>query len=231
MRHASWCAENGEVASNERLEFLGDAVVELAVRAELFRCEPGRPEGELSKLRRSVVNTYALARAAERAQLGEALRLGRGEDRTGGRTKPTLLCNVLEAVVGATFLDAGWDVASEVVLRLVDHELVAARAAGPDGDDPKTTLQELAARRRCEPPVYVVVDEGPEHEKWFRATVSISGADGTTLVVGNGGGPSKKGAEQSAARDALRTLESAGNEAARSGVRQPTTEGMGARHA
>jgi ribonuclease-3 len=195
-------------------------VVELTIRAELYRNEPDRPEGELSKLRRSVVNTYALARAAERIGLGEALLLGRGEDLSGGRRKPSLLCNTLEAVVGATFLDGGWEPASELVLRLVGAELTAALAAGPDSDDPKTQLQELAVRLGGEPPAYVVADEGPEHEKWFTATVTIdparaagafrgTGDDRRPIVVGHGGGQSKKMAEQSAARDALRTLDPA----------------------
>ena len=200
LSHGSWCAEHGEVESNERLEFLGDAVVELTVREALYRRLPERSEGELSKLRRSVVNTYALAEAAAEAGLGDALLLGRGEEQSGGRAKPSLLCNVLEAVVGAALLDGGWQVARPLVLRLVGRRLDEAIAAGPDADDHKTRLQELVASVGGEPPRYEVTDEGPEHEKWFHAVVAAAG------VVGRGEGQSKKQAEQQAARDALGQL-------------------------
>jgi ribonuclease-3 len=201
------------------------------VRAELFHTEPDRPEGELSKLRRAVVNTYALAGASQRAGLGAVMRLGRGEDQSGGREKPSLLCNALEAVVGAAFLDGGWDAASAMVLRLVGEELSAARAAGPDAGDPKTLLQEVAARERCDPPEYAVVDDGPEHEKTFAATVVVARPDGSAPLVGTGGGPSKKAAEQSAARDALRRLEDGEASTVGREVLSAATPGMGARDA
>lgn len=201
LSHGSWCAEHGDVESNERLEFLGDAIIELAVRHELYRTQPGRPEGELSKLRRSVVNTYALARVAQRFAVGEVLRLGRGEDLSGGRSKASLLCNTLEAVIGAVFLDGGWERAEALTLTLVAHEMQSALEAGPDGDDHKTRLQELAAQIGPHPVSYTVTDEGPEHEKVFRATVTVTGD-----VVGHGVGQSKKLAEQQAARHALEQL-------------------------
>ncbi len=201
LSHGSWCAEHDEPESYERLEFLGDAVVELVVREELYRTLPDRDEGELSKLRRSVVNTYALADVAAAIGLGDALLLGRGEELSGGRRKPSLLCNVFEAVVGAAFLDGGFDVARAVVLRQLGDRIASAVVAGPDSDDHKTRLQELAVRLHADAPRYDVTDEGPEHEKWFHATVEVAGE-----LVGRGEGQSKKLAEQQAARDALAQL-------------------------
>lgn len=207
LRHSSWCAENGETASNERLEFLGDAVVELTVRNALFALLPDEPEGELSKTRRSVVNTYALSRAAARAGLGDALLLGRGEEQSGGRSKPSLLCNTLEALVGAAFLDSGWEGASQLVLRLVDRELENALSAGPGNDDPKTRLQELAAKLGSDVVEYSVSGNGPDHERWFHGEVSWMTPDGVT-VSASGEGQSKKVAEQQAAAALLEVIES-----------------------
>ena len=150
LAHRSWCAEVDDEPSNERLEFLGDAVLGLVVTDHIYRTYPDLPEGELAKVRASVVNASALADAAMGLQLGDAVLLGKGEDASGGREKPSILSDALEAVIGATYLDGGWTAAEHVVLTLLG-ELIEEAAAGPGGQDYKTRLQELAARsiRTC----------------------------------------------------------------------------------
>jgi len=200
VSHRSWCAENGHVESNERLEFLGDSILGMVVTNHLFREYPELNEGQLAKLRASVVSTPALAEMARSVELGAALLLGKGEDATGGREKPSILGDAMEAVIGALFLDGGLDAAGKVVLELLDEQIREA-AEGPGGGDFKTRLQELVAQRFEELPRYSMTDDGPDHDKRFHATVLVGGA-----VWGDGVGRSKKQAEQAAAEVACDLL-------------------------
>ena len=200
LTHRSWFEEDPTAGSNERLEFLGDAVLGLVVTDHVFRTYPGLPEGKLSKVRAFVVSATTLAEAAEDLDLGAALLLGKGEDRSGGREKPSILADALEGVIGAVYLDGGWPAASRFVL-LVLGERIEEASAGPGGQDYKTRLQELAARQFEQLPRYSVVDDGPDHAKRFFATVDV---DGETR--GRGEGRSKKQAEQAAAREAWQHL-------------------------
>jgi ribonuclease-3 len=201
VTHRSWCAESQGSESNERLEFLGDAVLGLVVTDHVYRSYPELPEGELAKVRAGVVSSCALADVALELGLGEALRLGRGEDTSGGRAKPSILADALEAVIGAVYLDGGWDAAAALVLRCLSTRIVEA-ASGPGGRDYKTRLQELAASRYESLPRYDVVDCGPDHAKHFVATVQVGHE-----LSGTGEGSSKKQAEQEAARMVWRGLE------------------------
>jgi len=198
--HRSFCAEHPDVESNERMEFLGDAVLGLSVTDHVYVTYPELPEGELAKLRASVVNAEVLARVAVEVELGPALLLGKGEDASGGRTKASILADAIEAVIAAVYLDGGWEAADALVLRLVG-ERIREGAAGPGGNDFKTQLQELAARQFDQLPRYQVRAEGPDHSKQFFATVLIGGE-----VRGVGEGRSKKQAEQAAARAAWEAL-------------------------
>lgn len=199
-------AETPGERSNERLEFLGDAVLGLVVTDHIFRTYPDLPEGELAKVRASVVSSEALAGVALDLGLGPALRLGKGEDASGGRAKPSILGDATEAVIGAVYLDGGWDAAVELVIGLVGDRIIDA-AAGPGGHDYKTRLQELAARVHETLPVYDVTDEGPDHAKRFFAAVQV----GDRRFAG-GEGRSKKQAEQAAARLAWEALRPDGAE-------------------
>ncbi len=200
LSHRSWCAEHPDVASNERLEFLGDAVLGIIVTDHVFRTYPMLQEGQLAKVRASVVNADVLAEVANRIELGPCLWLGKGEDASGGRHKTSILSDAMEAIIAAVYLDGGLEVARTVVMGLFGDRIVDA-ASGPGGDDYKTRLQELAARRFEKLPRYQVEDEGPDHAKRFYATVSIGGTP-----RGKGEGGSKKQAEQAAARAAWRWL-------------------------
>jgi ribonuclease-3 len=200
LAHRSWCAETPGEPSNERLEFLGDAVLGLVVTDHLFRTYPDLPEGELAKVRASVVNSEALAEVAAELELGGAVLLGKGEDASGGRQKASILADAMEAVIGAVYLDGGWRAASVLIMALMGDRIEAA-AAGPGGQDFKTRLQELAARRFEQLPRYDVTDEGPDHAKQFFAIVLLAGVE-----RGRGEGRSKKQAEQKAAREAWHVL-------------------------
>jgi ribonuclease-3 len=194
LAHRSWVAETPGSDSNERLEFLGDAVLGLVVTDYLFRTYPTLPEGELAKVRASVVNSATLAEVAASFDVGDALLLGKGEGQSGGREKPSILADAMEALIGAVYLDQGWEAASELVMRLLG-DLIEQAAMGPGGQDYKTRLQELCARRFDELPQYRVADDGPDHAKRFDASVRVRGT-----VWGSGQGRSKKQAEQAAAR-------------------------------
>jgi len=196
LAHRSWCAEHPEDGSNERLEFLGDAVLGVVVTDHIYRTYPQLQEGELAKVRASVVNAEVLAEVAAEIALGPCLRLGKGEDFSGGREKPSILADAMEAVIAAVYLDGGMDAAWTVVMRRLDQRIIDA-ATGPGGDDYKTRLQELAAQRFDRLPRYQVRDEGPDHAKRFFATVVLDGEP-----FGHGEGGSKKHAEQAAARAA-----------------------------
>ena len=201
LAHRSWCAETEGATSNERLEFLGDAVLGLVVTDHLYRTYPDLPEGELAKVRASLVNSEALAEVATTLDLGAALLLGKGEAASGGREKPSILADAMEAVIGAVYIDGGWDAAVELIMGLLAERIEEA-AAGPGGQDYKTRLQELAARRFEQLPRYDVVDEGPDHAKRFYARVYLARRE-----WGTGEGRSKKQAEQAAAKMAWKELQ------------------------
>jgi ribonuclease-3 len=200
LTHRSYAYENGGLPTNERLEFLGDSVLGLVVTDALFRGYPELPEGHLAKLRAAVVNMRALAGVARGLRLGDYLRLGRGEDGTGGRDKSSILADTLEAVIGAVYIERGLDEASALVHRLFDP--VIARSAGLGaGLDWKTSLQELTASGVLGVPEYHVEESGPDHQKSFRALVRVGGH-----VYGRGTGRSKKEAEQQAAEAAWNAI-------------------------
>jgi len=199
--HRSYCAENPDAQPNERLEFLGDAVLGLSVTDHIFDAYPDLPEGELAKLRASVVNAEVLAALAGELEVGSVLLLGKGEDASGGRAKPSILADTMEAVIAAVYLDGGWEAADELVLRLLGDR-IAEGATGPGGRDYKTRLQELAARRFDQLPRYQLRSDGPDHSKRFYATVTMRGES-----YGEGEGRSKKQAEQAAARAAWQRLQ------------------------
>lgn len=198
--HRSYAYENGNVPTNERLEFLGDAVLGLVVTDALYRTYADHPEGQLAKLRSAVVNMRALAGVARQVRLGEHVLLGRGEETTGGRDKDSILADTLEATLGAVYLSSGIVEASRVIHRLMDP-LIASAAEKGAGLDWKTSLQELTAELGLGVPSYKIEGEGPDHAKVFRATVVV---DGTAL--GTGTGRSKKVAEQEAAEQAYKAL-------------------------
>jgi ribonuclease III len=200
LAHRSFCAEHPDTLSNERLEFLGDAVLGLVVTDYMFAEYPEMPEGELAKLRASVVNSEVLADIAREIGLGAALLLGKGEDTTGGRDKPSILADAMEAVIAAVYLDGGWAPARKLVLRLLESRIIEG-ASGPGGHDYKTRLQELATQTFEQLPRYQVRHEGPDHSKRFFAKVLLQGE-----TWGTGEGRSKKQAEQAAARVAWRSL-------------------------
>ncbi len=201
VAHRSWCAEHGDPPSNERLEFLGDAVLGMAITGHVYTAYPELQEGDLAKLRAALVNATTLAELADGLGVGSAILLGRGEDASGGREKPSILADALEALIGAVYVDGGIGAATTVVLRLVDGRLQDA-AAGPAGHDAKTRLQEWSARELGALPTYEVYEDGPDHAKVFEAAVVF---DDTRW--GEGRGRSKKQAEQQAARAAWARVE------------------------
>jgi len=206
LTHRSYAYEHGGLPTNERLEFLGDSVLGLVVTDELYRSHPDLPEGQLAKLRASVVNMTSLARVSRalgEGGIGPHLLLGRGEQATGGREKDSILADALEALLGAIHLGRGLDTASAIVHRLFDP-LLAESATRGAGLDWKTSLQELGASLGLGAPVYDVADEGPDHAKTFTADVLLAGQ-----VRGSGRGRTKKAAEQEAAEAAWRGLSAA----------------------
>jgi ribonuclease-3 len=200
LSHRSWCGEQEGAPSNERLEFLGDAVLGLVVAEHAYHSYPGFPEGKLAKLRAAVVNAAVLAQVADELALGQPLRLGRGEEASGGRTKASILADALEAVIGAVYLDAGWETARRLVLRLLGDRIARA-ATEPDDFDHKSRLQERAVHNGDGTPRYVVIGSGPDHDRHYEAEVYIGG-----VRRGSGQGTSKKDAEQAAARQAFQEL-------------------------
>ena len=201
MHHRSWNAENAGGESNERLEFLGDAVLGWVVADIVYTQHSDLPEGKLTDLRKSVVNANALAEVAVELGVGEFLMLGKGEDAAGGREKTSILSDALEAVIGAVYVDAGPQVTHEVVTALMGKRIVDA-VGGLDRLDSKTRLQELASKREASVH-YTVEDEGPDHDKMFFATVFVGDRE-----LGYGEGKSKKAAEQIAAEIACDVLNS-----------------------
>lgn len=200
MAHRSWVAEHPGRPSNERLEFLGDAVLGWVVADLVFVRFGHLPEGALTDLRKSVVNANALAEVARELGIGPHLLLGRGEDTAGGRDKPSILSDAFEAVLGAVYLDGGADAAFAFVERVIGPRLVDAPTILGRVDH-KSSLQELVARLGLDPPRYEAHGEGPDHAKRFTATVYVG-----VRLLGRGEGRSKKEAEQAAAAEANERL-------------------------
>ena len=200
LTHRSYAYEHGGLPTNERLEFLGDAVLGLVVTDALYAAHPDLAEGALAKLRAGVVNTRALAGVARRLGVGAWLRLGRGEEVTGGREKNSILADTMEALIGAVYLEHGFDGAGRLV-RALFGPLMAAAARDGAALDWKTALQELTAAAGRGVPEYVLSESGPDHAKTFEARALVAGE-----VLGQGRGGSKKEAEQIAAEAAVRTL-------------------------
>ncbi len=201
LTHKSYANENRVPAHNERLEFLGDAVLSLIVSEHLMKNCPDSTEGDLSRLRAAVVSEPALAAVARDIGLGSYLLLGKGEEQTGGRDKDSLLANCLEALIASVYLDGGLPVAEALVIRL--FEKTVQRTCTSRGTlDYKTELQELSQERMKQLPEYRIVSEtGPDHQKQFTVELSIN-----SEICGRGTGRSKKDAEQKAAREALKKL-------------------------
>jgi ribonuclease III len=196
LTHRSFAYEHGGLPTNERLEFLGDAVLGVVVTDTLFHAHPDLSEGRLAKLRAAVVNARALAEVARVIGLGTHIKLGRGEETTGGRNKSSILSDTVEAVIGAVYLSGGFVAASAVVHLLFDPLMENAARLGA-GLDWKTSLQELSAEHSLGVPEYVIADTGPDHEKTFTAQVKVG-----SQLYGHGTGRSKKEAEQQAAETA-----------------------------
>jgi ribonuclease III len=202
LTHRSYAYENGGLPTNERLEFLGDAVLGLIVTDTLFRKYPDLPEGQLAKLRAAVVQMRALADVARSLRLGSYVRLGRGEEGTGGRDKSSILADTLEALIGAVYFECGLTAANRLVHRLFDPVIDRSAGLGA-GLDWKTSLQELTASGFLGVPEYHVEESGPDHQKFFRASVRVAGR-----TYGSGSGRSKKEAEQQAAEAAWKEISS-----------------------
>jgi ribonuclease-3 len=201
LSHRSWCSEHGGRDSNERLEYLGDAILGLVVAEHTFRTHPELSDGMLSKVRASVVNAHALAAVAADLGIPDHLRLGKGEDASGGRTKVSILADTMEAVIGAVYLDAGLDTARNLVLSLLGDRIAAA-VGEPGESDHKSRLQEEAVRMGRGVPRYDIEGFGPDHARRYLATVYVAGQR-----LGMGEGRSKKDAEQVAAQVACESLE------------------------
>lgn len=201
LTHRSYAYENGNLPTNERLEFLGDSVLGVVITETLYLTHPDLSEGRLAKLRAAVVNARALAEVARTIGLGVHIRLGKGEEATGGRDKASILSDTVEAVIGAVYLSSGgFESGARLVHLLFDPMMEAAAAMGA-GLDWKTSLQELSALHELGVPEYVIEEAGPDHMKTFTARVRVA-----QRLHGHGVGRSKKEAEQQAAESAYRTL-------------------------
>lgn len=200
LTHRSYAFEAGGIPTNERLEFLGDSVLGLVATESLYYDNPDLPEGQLAKMRSAVVNTRALAQIARRHDIGQHILLGKGEELTGGRNKDSILADTVEALIGATFVSSGREVAFAFVHRLIDGMLADAVNLGA-GMDYKTTLQEAAADLGLGPVSYEITSTGPDHAMIFTATARL-GDNGW----GSGDGSSKKSAEAAAAEVAVKAI-------------------------
>lgn len=218
LTHRSFAYENGGIPTNERLEFLGDAVLGIVVTEHLYRTFPGYPEGRLAKLRAAVVNAVTLAEVARGLDIGPMVRLGRGEVTTGGSDKTSILADTTEALIGAIFLTGGMASAETFVHHLFDPLVGQADQMGA-GLDWKTSLQEVCANAGHAMPSYLIEESGPDHDKRFVARVVVNGVE-----YGTGQGRNKKQAEQEAAGKAFTAIQaaSAAEAAAREDVRDLT---------
>jgi ribonuclease-3 len=200
LTHRSYAYEHGGLPTNERLEFLGDSVLGVVITDALYHAHPDLPEGQLAKLRASIVNMHALAGVGSQLGLGALLRLGRGEELTGGREKPSIVADAVEALLGAIYLQHGIEITRRVILSIFDGLLTSAPRLGA-GLDWKTSLQELSAAQGAGVPEYEITEEGPDHAKTFTATAVVGGS-----ALGSGTGHTKKEAEQQAAAEAYEAL-------------------------
>jgi ribonuclease-3 len=200
LTHRSYAYEHGGLPTNERLEFLGDAVLEMVVTDTLYRRYPDRAEGDLAKMRASVVSARSCAQAARAIGLGPHLLLGRGEITTGGQDKTSILSDAMEAVLGAVYIGCGLEAATEVIMALFGPKILASAELGA-GLDWKTSLQELTARLALGVPEYAYTAEGPDHSKHFTVSVVLQ-----KQAYGQGVGRTKKEAEMQAAENTYRQL-------------------------
>jgi ribonuclease-3 len=200
LTHRSYAYENGNIPNNDRLEFLGDSVLGFVVTAHIHDLLTDLPEGELTKVKNAVVSATALSGVASNIGLGDFLRLGKGEEQTGGREKPNLLADAFEAILGAAYVSQGLDAAEGIIRKFV-FPLLEDTDSLRANSDPKTTLQERTQGLAQPAPEYVTTHEGPDHDRTFFSTVGIDGK-----TVGSGQGRSKKLAETQAAIDALAKL-------------------------
>jgi len=199
--HSSHAHEQNTGEDNEQLEFLGDSVLGLLVSDLLFRTHPDLTEGELSKLKGFFVSAANLVKYAEQLDLGQYLHLGKGEEKTGGRTKQALLVDALEAIIGAIYLDGGLDAVRRLVFRFIEPQVVGVRLSGERTVDFKTALQENPHAHKLSVRYLTVSETGPDHEKLFTVDVELGGK-----IIARGIGLTKKAAEQAAARQALEQL-------------------------
>ena len=202
LTHSSYANErwHDSLRSNERMEFLGDSILGMAVADYLYRTFPDRPEGELTRMRADMVCETSLAAVAEKINLGQHLLLGHGEERFGGRTRASILADAVESVIAASFLDGGIEAAGHFIKQFILTEVPVKKLHNADY---KTALQELVQQKKDQVLSYALVGEsGPDHDKKFQVEVSLNGK-----VVGSGIGSSKKRAEQAAAQSALETLQ------------------------
>ena len=200
LTHRSFAYESGGIPTNERLEFLGDSVLGIVITDNIYRAHPDLPEGQLAKMRSAVVNARALASVARELHLGDYLRLGKGEEATGGRDKSSILADTVEAVIGAIYLGCGLEAARTFVIQHFQALLVEAQTLGA-GLDWKTSLQELTAELGVGVPTYSITEQGPDHAKEFYAQVVLG-----ERLYGHGTGSNKKEAEQIAASSAYAEL-------------------------
>ena len=198
LTHSSYANEMG-IPDNERLEFLGDTVLQMVVTRHLFGEYPNLREGQMTRVRAAVVRKESLAQVAEALDLGEALRLGKGQEHSGGRHNVSILADALEAVIGAVYRDGGWKPAERLIMANW-RDMIEAQAAVPDALDAKTQLQELLAAEG-KTPKYRITGEGPDHARRFKAEVQVEGKR-----CGIGEGPNHRLAEQQAARRAIEEL-------------------------
>ncbi|NLB46427.1 MAG: ribonuclease III [Microbacteriaceae bacterium] len=203
VTHRSWAYENGGAPHNERLEFLGDSILGQAVTVKLFTDYPDLSEGELSRRRAALVSSVALAEVARTVGVGQHLRLGVGEERSGGREKESILADAVEAIIGAVYLSTDSETAGRFVLRLIEP-LIADPERFTISLDPKTTVQEEADARGITRPAYDIVGSGPDHDRRFHATVELDGFNGEGLGI------SKKAAEIAAARELIAKMSAKG---------------------
>lgn len=209
LTHRSFANEHGHLPNNERLEFVGDAVLGLSVATKLFELYPSRPESDLSPMRAGIVSRYGLADIAREIDLGRHVLIGKGEELTGGRDKESILADTTEALLGAIYLQHGFETARDVILKLFDEKLRTATVSKKHHDW-KTDLQVRLAELKLPVAEYVSEAEGPEHNQIFTAQALVSG-----VSRGTGTGPNKKLAEQEAAHQAVLYLRDHAAEAVR----------------
>lgn len=200
LTHRSFANEHDHLPNNERLEFVGDAVLGLSIASRLYHDHPSRPESDISKMRASIVSRYGLADVAHEINLGDYILLGKGELATGGREKDSILADTMEAIFGAIYMQHGFEPTRDVILSIFAEKLQVVTATGLHSDW-KTALQERLAELKAPPAVYSATSEGLEHDPVFSATVTVG-----EKLLGTGTAPNKKKAEQMAAHDAVTRL-------------------------